>query len=300
MKGILWKIQSPPYRCVFAFSLLLAIPITSTAKENGSAWKVGLARAVITPPEPVPLGGYASRKGFFKRVEQDIHAKALALEEAGGGRALLVTCELVGLNRYSIDLICRRIMEASGLPRDAIMMNFSQTHTAPAATLAMASRGHSTQEEADAIVGYTQWMADLLKKQRSGGFKNHHYHAPFAVWQFGSDLTLVGLPGEPVADYVRATQKILEKDHLWMAGYCNDFFGYLPNARILKEGGYEAQRGPALRTFAPGIEAVVTKKLRELAIAAGRPGIPERNWTPDRRDRSRQKEGSSKRSDMAE
>ena len=29
---------------------------------------------------------------------------------------------------------------------------------------------------------------------------------------------------------------------VWVAGYCNDMFGYLPTARIQQEGGYEGGR----------------------------------------------------------
>ena len=30
--------------------------------------------------------------------------------------------------------------------------------------------------------------------------------------------------------------------HVWVAGYCNDMFGYIPTRRIQHEGGYEAGR----------------------------------------------------------
>ena len=72
-----------------------------------------------------------------------------------------------------------------------------------------------------------------------------HYTCPFTVWQFGQDMTLAGLPGEVVVDYVSFLEKTLGPNQLWVAGYCNDVFGYLPSARVLKEGGYET-RGSAI------------------------------------------------------
>jgi hypothetical protein len=60
-----------------------------------------------------------------------------------------------------------------------------------------------------------------------------HYPAPMTVWQFGGDLTLVGLSGEVVVDYITDLEKALGPNNLWIAGYCNDVFGYLPSARVL-------------------------------------------------------------------
>lgn len=451
-------------------TMLLCLCLTAflgaAASENrGDFWRVGLASVVITPPKPVPLAGYAARNGSFERVEQDIHAKVLALEDAQGGRALLITCELVGLAQGLAEHICGRIIARTGLPREAILLNYSHTHTGPAAALSLAPGGKYTEAEANGIVGYGRWLTDriveaamtalaqktvaslshgtgqvkfpvnrrqhtaegvvlgfnhqgptdrsvpvlsvtatggellavvfgaachntclgpkdnficgdyagyaqallekavpgvqamfvqgcggdtspyptgslaaarthgaelarevgrvlgsdklravrgpirpqltwvdlplepaptlaeieamakdrpLWRKQaagqlrrlhESGALSSNHYRAPLALWQFGSDLTFVGLPGEPVADYVRATKRAIGPENLWIAGYCNDHFGYLSNARILAEGGYEAQRGLGNgRTFAPTVEGSVMEKLRELAVAAGRPG----------------------------
>jgi hypothetical protein len=30
--------------------------------------------------------------------------------------------------------------------------------------------------------------------------------------------------------------------HVWVSGYCNDMFGYIPTLRIQREGGYEGGR----------------------------------------------------------
>jgi len=123
-----------------------------------------------------------------------------------------------------------------------------------------------------------QAAVQLRGLHEAGALKSNFHRAPLALWQFGTDLTLVGLPGEPVADYVRATERMIGSKNLWVAGYCNDHFGYLSNARILAEGGYEAQRGLGNgRRFAPEVEGSVMHKLRELSVAAGRPALPGGN-----------------------
>jgi hypothetical protein len=96
------------------------------------------------------------------------------------------------------------------------------------------------------------------------------YAAPLTVWQFGKDLTLVGLSGEVVVDYVTDLEKALGPNHLWVAGYCNDVFGYLPSARVLSEGGYETRGlySGSVGLFDAAAEKVVVERIRELAKKA--------------------------------
>ena len=98
------------------------------------------------------------------------------------------------------------------------------------------------------------------------------YTCPLTVWQFGNDLTLVGLSGEVVVDYVTFLEKALGPNNLWVAGYCNDVFGYLPSARVLAEGGYETRGlySGSAGIFDPRAEQVVVEKVRDLARKAGR------------------------------
>jgi neutral ceramidase len=99
-----------------------------------------------------------------------------------------------------------------------------------------------------------------------------HYTCPLTVWQFGDDLTLVGLSGEVVVDYVSLLEKALGPNKLWVAAYCNDVFGYLPSARVIGEGGYETRGlySGGAGYFDSKAEEVVVRKIRELAKEAGR------------------------------
>src|SRR5262249_15236457 len=103
-----------------------------------------------------------------------------------------------------------------------------------------------------------------------------HYSCPVTVWQFGQDLTLVGLPGEVVVDYVTRLEKALGPNQLWVAAYCNDVFGYLPSARVLAEGGYETRGlySGGVGFFDPKAEEGLVRKVRELAAKVGR-GLAE-------------------------
>jgi hypothetical protein len=128
--------------------------------------------------------------------------------------------------------------------------------------------------------GMRSWLARQMLAALDRGEKlRTDYPAPVAVWQLGNDLTLVGLSGEVVVDYVAFLEKALGPNRLWLAAYCNDVFGYLPSARVLAEGGYETRGlyagGAGL--FAPRAQDVLVARVRELAGAVGRqlPGASE-------------------------
>jgi hypothetical protein len=94
------------------------------------------------------------------------------------------------------------------------------------------------------------------------------YEYPIQVVRFGDDLMLLALAGEVVVDYALRFKRELADTPLWVAGYSNDVFGYVPSLRVLKEGGYEA--GGAMRftrlpgPFAPSVEERIVGKVHEL------------------------------------
>jgi hypothetical protein len=125
------------------------------------------------------------------------------------------------------------------------------------------------KEKAPATQRYAQHHLDLLAK---GKKLMTSYNAPFQVLRFGDAFTLIGLSGETCVDYSLRMKRELPDERLWVAGYCNDIFAYLPSMRILTEGGYEADfnliyYGFPTR-FAPAVEDTVVKTIRELLKAA--------------------------------
>ena len=97
------------------------------------------------------------------------------------------------------------------------------------------------------------------------------HNSPVSVWQFGQDLTLVGMPGETVGDYAHLVEQAIGPTNLWPAGYCTDQFGYLPSKRVLAEGGYECRGLKSFTgSFAPEAQDALVNKVKELAKKAGR------------------------------
>lgn len=436
---------------------LLAVGHSAVADEP--TWQVGLKQVKITPDRPVPMAGYAARTRPFEAVEADLYAKALALQDAQGHRAVLVTSDLIGFSAAVAEPICEKIGEQTGLKREQILLSASHTHAGPAlglkpageeaealrtveytrrlidqvAEVAIAALGqmrparlsagegvapfvmNRREFRADGVVlgvnarglvdrsvpvlridapgdelravlfgtavhnttlggenyrlcgdyaGFAQAYVeerypsvaamfmlgcagdanpyprgtmddtrqhgatlgqevcralktklrpiggplsiafarvalplepapprDELERRAAGKTRfapfaakqllaaldrgetpPTEYECPFTVWQFGDDLTLVGLPGEVVVDYLKMIERALGPRQLWVMAYTNDVFGYLPSARVLEEGGYET-RGlytGGIGYFSASAQDVVVEHVRKLAKAAGR------------------------------
>ncbi len=436
-----------------------------------AGWKAGFAATTITPAEPLLLSGYASRTESSDAVLDDLHAKAMILEDGDGQRALVLTADLIGFRAEFAEPICARITAGTGIPRERILLNASHIHTGPSVMLDNVAHDTVSAAQADKLIAYTRkfqdqcvklagealarlqpvrlswgggvvnfpmnrreftargvilgvnprgpvdrtvpvlrvetpegklagvlfgaachnttfgskdnqvsgdfagyaqsqvekafagaqamfvtglagdanpypnslndpakrpaveiakqhgaelgrevvrvlgtplkpvngplrtayamaslplqappskeeiqtiatkgsswrkWVAlQMIEEQSRGGKLATHFSAPVAVWQFGQDLTWVGLSGEVVVDYAALVERAIGPLNLWLSGYCNDAFGYIPSARVLQEGGYET-RGLYSRGFgffAPEAEKILVEKVAELAAEVGR------------------------------
>jgi hypothetical protein len=450
---------APRCLAVAVLGLLSAAVPARAAPE----WKVGLAEVKITPERPVFLAGYASRNRPYDKVTTDLYAKALALEDADGHLAVLVTTDLIGLTSAVAEPVCERLRAEAGLKREQVLLSSSHIHTGPELSLDPTPRDGRAAGDAQRTVEYTRqlqgklvevvvralahreparlsWgagVANFVMNRREftprgvilgvnprgpadrtvpvlrvdgpdgkpravlfgasthnttltdtcyevcgdyAGFAQQYvqehypgaqamfllgcagdsnpyprgtmdlarrhgtelgqevcrvleaklqpvrgpltvafdtvalplqppppradlekraaqkggiqawvaqkmlatldrgaklpatYTCPVAVWQFGNDLTLVGLPEEVVVDYVAFLEKALGPNRLWPAAYCNDVSGYVPSARVLAEGGYETRGlyAGGIGLFAPQAQDVLVAKVRELAGKAGR------------------------------
>ncbi len=86
----------------------------------------------------------------------------------------------------------------------------------------------------------------------------HDY--PVQVIHLGPDLVIAALGSEVVVDYsLRLKRELAGEAAVWIAGYSNDYTGYMPSLRVQKEGGYEAAAG-----WAETIEEKIIGKVHEL------------------------------------
>jgi neutral ceramidase len=133
------------------------------------------------------------------------------------------------------------------------------------------------EQQAKSTDKYAKRHAEVLLKEieRNGSIRKSYPYLVQAV-RFGNDLTMVALAGEVVVDYSLRLKTELPGEAVWVAGYSNDVFGYIPSARVLREGGYEG--GGAMRytelpgPFAPSIEERIVSKVHELTRQAAPKG----------------------------
>lgn len=427
------------------------------AETAAPEWRAGVAAVGITPEGSLRMAGYASRKKPAEGVALELNAKCLAIEDAGGGRLVIVTADLIGIPRALREAIERRVREKPGLAPGNLLMNASHTHCGPELRTQRLEEGASDEERrlgAAYYAGLEKKLGDLVDRAIDGlapakldylraragfamnrrrptdkgyinapnpdgpvdhdvpvlrvtapdgaprallfGYACHNTtlnylkfcgdYAGFAqrdieaahpgmtalflegcgadqnpyprgieeqarqhgralangveaalltvpravrgrlsaglkevtldfapppsraeleeiaargkdpdrgharrllgeldrdgritstypylvqVVRFGGDLTLVALSGEVVVDYSLRLKKELAGPAVWVAGYCNDVFGYVPSARVLAEGGYEAGGAmaytPLPGPFAPSIEDRIVAAVHALA-----------------------------------
>ena len=438
------------------------IMLMASAAAGGPTWRIGLARAKITPGGPIRMDGYGNRTKPSEGVLSDLYAKAMAIEDSEGHRSVLITTDLIGFPAVVSRAVCHAISEKTGLERCQILLNVSHNHAGPVVAPQTYCGPSISKEERQAVIRYGERLREqlvdlaaaaladlkpaalswgtgkvgfianrreptphgvrmnvnpdgfvdsavpvlrvnapdgtlravvfgcachnvtltdtnrLISGDYAGFAQEHieqehpgaqamfmagcggsanphprgtaevarshgkalgaevcralsggltavrgplraelvwadiplapvpsreelqeiiktgpktqhfvarkmlaalsagkplptHYPMPIAVWQFGGDLTLVGLSGEVVGEYVPLLRQALGPDRLWIAAYCNEVFGYLATAKILEEGGYETRglfHQPGF--FCPRTQDAVIAAVRDLTKKAGR------------------------------
>jgi hypothetical protein len=107
---------------------------------------------------------------------------------------------------------------------------------------------------------------------------------PIQTWTFGKELAMINLPGEVVVDYSTRLKNDFGADRAWVNAYANDVPCYIASARVIREGGYEAESSMYYydkpSPFAEVVEDIIVKAVHELLpteYTAARPtaNIPE-------------------------
>lgn len=107
------------------------VAASDVQQEVKTGWKAGVARTVITPEQSMWMAGYAARNRPSEGTLHDLWAKALVLEDSVGGKAVLVTADILGFPKDMSDRIRDRIQADYGLVRAQVNLNSSHTHSGP-------------------------------------------------------------------------------------------------------------------------------------------------------------------------
>ncbi len=110
-----------------------------------AALTAGAAAVNITPPVGVDLCGYGGRAGPSSGIHDELYAKALYLcggeqgdaassareAHSQAGQALVITCDLIGLDYDSVAVVREGLARATGLGAEQVMIGCSHTHSGP-------------------------------------------------------------------------------------------------------------------------------------------------------------------------
>lgn len=99
--------------------------------DRKTEWLAGDATAVITPTESMRMAGFGAREEPSEGTLQDLHAKAVALEDGRGTRFVAVGVEVLAISRSLHDAVVQACERRYGLPSSNLLLNSSHTHCGP-------------------------------------------------------------------------------------------------------------------------------------------------------------------------
>lgn len=97
----------------------------------GADWNVGTATRVITPERSMRMAGFAARTDPSDGTMMDLHAKAMAVEDETGERAVVVSAEVLQISRDVRAAVEERVANECGIDPDSLVLNASHTHYGP-------------------------------------------------------------------------------------------------------------------------------------------------------------------------
>jgi neutral ceramidase len=110
---------------------VLCLPLLLAAAPPAQGLKAGFGRRQITPPLPIPMAGFANRIKPAESVANDLWTKALAFEDAGGQKAIILTIDLATMPEPMFGMVAARVMGRHGIDRSHLVINISHTHSGP-------------------------------------------------------------------------------------------------------------------------------------------------------------------------
>ena len=153
------------YRLLLAqLAFVITVSLLASPVHAADTWRAGAAKTVITPEKPMWMAGYASRDHVAEGKSIDLMGKALVLEDPAGKRAVLITLDLVGIDRPLSQSICSQLDKTYGLSRDQIAINCSHTHSGPVVARNLRPMHYLmlNEEQKKQVDDYSHFLEDKL------------------------------------------------------------------------------------------------------------------------------------------
>jgi len=168
-------------RCISTAGLILSLVVAAGAGRAGekATWNFGTARAKITPKEFFWMGGFAARTRPAEGTLDDLWVKALVLEAPDGGKAVLVTADLVGIPKWLYENVCRELWWRHGLTRSQLRFATSHTHSGPVLMNALQDIYPLDDEQRKRIAEYSRWLEHTILETVTQALASH---SPATLW----------------------------------------------------------------------------------------------------------------------
>jgi neutral ceramidase len=139
---------------------ILALLLGYVVVAHGAppTWKAGTAKAIITPTEPLWLAGYGGRDKPAEGKATDLWLKVLALEDAAGHRAVILTSDLLGFPQSIYHDTCAALRQQCRLAPDQIILSASHTHCGPVLRGALYDIYPLDDDQRVRIEKYSTWL----------------------------------------------------------------------------------------------------------------------------------------------
>jgi neutral ceramidase len=113
------------------FCCVLTACETVGVAASEAFWKAGVAKSDITPGKALWMAGYAGRTKPAEGEEMPLWIKVLALEDADGKRAIILTSDTLGIPRSIHSNVCVQLKQRFNLEPAQILLTASHTHCGP-------------------------------------------------------------------------------------------------------------------------------------------------------------------------
>lgn len=223
-------------------------------------------------------GDYA---GYAQQAIEEAHPGAVALFMMGcGGDQNPYPRRTLELARQHGRTLANAVEAALSTPKREITGRLRLAFGTAKLDYAEAPTREQLEEQRKSTNRYDRRYAERLLRELDAGSLLTSYPAPVSVVRFGDAVLFVALPGETVVDYslrIKRENRMPDGPEVWVAGYSNDVFAYIPSLRVLLEGGYEA--GGAMRymttvvqpgPFAPSVEDRLMERVQQLIQTTNR------------------------------
>ncbi len=163
---------------IFALLAISILPMEMLAAQQvdlqPTIYKVGLAKADITPTVPIRMNGFLVRKQESTGARHAIWAKAFAFEDASQTPRILITVDTLGIPQSMTTALHARLEKKIGLRAENLAITASHTHTGPMIRgCAPNIFGEPIPDEAWKVIDtYTHFLLDQLEQVAIDAWKN--------------------------------------------------------------------------------------------------------------------------------